>query len=280
MSYPPTAHYLPPHPQQYYTSPHVPHGQPAHSVTTPLRQEAAQRKRPKYTRSKTGCLTCRVKKIKCDETKPNCMRCTHGQRDCTWPEGVPARKKSVTRKDSASSTPTMDGRPGTAGSSISDGSTPPTRDHTPPRLQPLDIDLPPLASRRSTTSDPYLQLHPVSDQPRRTADRFAYSHPSHSGSNMSLHALPEVPVYQQQQQHHHQSRYDYAQPSSSSARTIIGPGIRPLEHHQWTTPPPLLTPLSTNASSVDSYYQPHVGGGRSVMGPGSSNESQQQHRYQ
>jgi hypothetical protein len=28
------------------------------------RTEAAQKKRPKYTRSKTGCLTCRVKKIK------------------------------------------------------------------------------------------------------------------------------------------------------------------------------------------------------------------------
>jgi hypothetical protein len=28
------------------------------------REDQAQRKRPKYTRSKTGCLTCRVKKIK------------------------------------------------------------------------------------------------------------------------------------------------------------------------------------------------------------------------
>ncbi|KAJ3829958.1 hypothetical protein F5880DRAFT_1459682, partial [Lentinula raphanica] len=64
-------------------------------VATPqTRQETSQqRKRPKYTRSKTGCLTCRVKKIKCDEAKPTCARCLHGQRDCTWPEGVPARKK-------------------------------------------------------------------------------------------------------------------------------------------------------------------------------------------
>ncbi|KAF8423427.1 hypothetical protein L210DRAFT_2112261 [Boletus edulis BED1] len=35
-------------------------------------------------RSRTGCLTCYVKKIKCDETpKPICMWCTHGQRDCS-----------------------------------------------------------------------------------------------------------------------------------------------------------------------------------------------------
>lgn len=46
------------------------------------------RKRPKYTRSKTGCLTCRTKKIKCDETKPICTKCVHGQRECTWPKDV------------------------------------------------------------------------------------------------------------------------------------------------------------------------------------------------
>lgn len=105
--------------------------------------------------------------IQCDETKPSCMRCTHGQRDvrqlrlfywtmlkeaqCAWPEGAPVRRRSTTRKDSLDA----DGRPSTAGSSISDSSTPPTRDHTPPHLphsQPLELGLPPLASRRITTS--------------------------------------------------------------------------------------------------------------------------------
>ncbi|KAK0485768.1 hypothetical protein IW261DRAFT_1415692 [Armillaria novae-zelandiae] len=80
--------YLPPPPTAQYYPPHSP----------PLTDAQAQRKRPKYTRSKTGCMTCRVKKIKCDETKPNCMRCTHGQRDCTWPDGVPPRKKQPGRK--------------------------------------------------------------------------------------------------------------------------------------------------------------------------------------
>lgn len=75
------------------------------------------------------------------------MRCTHGSREvicpmrchrkifthrcpqCSWPEGVPARKKSVARRDE------VDGRPSTAGSSgVSDASTPPARDLTPPRL--------------------------------------------------------------------------------------------------------------------------------------------------
>jgi len=35
-----------------------------HHVVPPPRPGVTPRKRPKYTRSKTGCLTCRVKKIK------------------------------------------------------------------------------------------------------------------------------------------------------------------------------------------------------------------------
>ncbi len=46
--------YLPPPPTPQYYPPHSP----------PLTDAQAQRKRPKYTRSKTGCMTCRVKKIK------------------------------------------------------------------------------------------------------------------------------------------------------------------------------------------------------------------------
>ena len=83
-------------PPYYPNSPYDGHYQ------LPQRPETSQRKRPKYTRSKTGCLTCRIKKIKvcvlpihapampllacflkiqCDETKPSCMRCTHGSRE-------------------------------------------------------------------------------------------------------------------------------------------------------------------------------------------------------
>ncbi len=39
---------------------------PPSAINSPLHimQELGQRKRPKYTRSTTGCLTCRIKKIK------------------------------------------------------------------------------------------------------------------------------------------------------------------------------------------------------------------------
>ncbi|KAL2074472.1 hypothetical protein VTL71DRAFT_8250 [Oculimacula yallundae] len=35
-------------------------------------------------RTRTGCLTCRKRKVKCDEAKPNCGRCERLQRECTW----------------------------------------------------------------------------------------------------------------------------------------------------------------------------------------------------
>ncbi|CAE7196902.1 unnamed protein product [Rhizoctonia solani] len=67
------------------------------------------RKRPKYTRSKTGCLTCRTKKIKCDETKPICTKCVHGQRECTWPKDVQvnpsATSSTPSSRQSAAGTP-------------------------------------------------------------------------------------------------------------------------------------------------------------------------------
>ncbi|KAK0113027.1 hypothetical protein ONS95_014737 [Cadophora gregata] len=35
-------------------------------------------------RTRTGCLTCRKRKVKCDEAKPICGRCQRLQRECTW----------------------------------------------------------------------------------------------------------------------------------------------------------------------------------------------------
>jgi hypothetical protein len=159
---------------QYYPMSDVPTNAP----TLP-REDNAQRKRPKYTRSKTGCLTCRVKKIKvpflrvlqvprstlsvcqCDESKPICIRCTHSQRDvrrhiqqwhfadrfcqCTWPEGVPVDNDSISQEYT---TDDHDGRPLIAESSgMSDTSTPPTRTRTPPNGLPLDLGLLPLVPR-------------------------------------------------------------------------------------------------------------------------------------
>ncbi|KAJ0416354.1 hypothetical protein BJY00DRAFT_317005 [Aspergillus carlsbadensis] len=36
------------------------------------------------TRRRTGCLTCRRRRVRCDEAKPTCHNCHKGNRNCTW----------------------------------------------------------------------------------------------------------------------------------------------------------------------------------------------------
>lgn len=42
--------------------------------------------RRNYPRSKTGCLSCRARKKKCDETTPRCLACCRRHLVCTWPD--------------------------------------------------------------------------------------------------------------------------------------------------------------------------------------------------
>src|SRR5277367_5744642 len=44
-------------------------------------------------RTKTGCQTCRSRRIKCDEAKPECMKCVKSSRKC---EGTLLPRKSQT----------------------------------------------------------------------------------------------------------------------------------------------------------------------------------------
>lgn len=41
--------------------------------------------KPRKTRARTGCLNCRKKHKKCDETKPNCSSCMKRSEVCEWP---------------------------------------------------------------------------------------------------------------------------------------------------------------------------------------------------
>ncbi|CAK5265686.1 unnamed protein product [Mycena citricolor] len=220
----------------YYSSPPM-HHSGHHEVDPQPRQEQPARKRPKYTRSKTGCLTCR-----CDEAKPNCMRCSHGQRDCTWPEGVPARKRASSVKDS----PEI-GRPSTASSpGISDSSSPSsTRGHTPPQRSPVELslprelNLPPLLNSRRPEHS-YLPPMNSGDMDRReySRERARYSPPQ--DSPLSVSHVAEIPTYP--------SRYDpysthqHVAPSrhltASSVRSTMG---HPSVQQHWS-PPPILSP--------------------------------------
>lgn len=47
------------------------------------------KRRQKYTRSRTGCLGCRARRIKCDEGRPVCRRCVVAKREVSIPAQMP-----------------------------------------------------------------------------------------------------------------------------------------------------------------------------------------------
>ncbi|KAI0914913.1 hypothetical protein F4823DRAFT_621251 [Ustulina deusta] len=57
----------------------------------------------KHRRTRSGCFTCRSRRVKCDEKHPICDRCRKGKRDCVYPD-PPAAKgptNSNTSKETA-----------------------------------------------------------------------------------------------------------------------------------------------------------------------------------
>lgn len=42
-------------------------------------------RRPRLGRTRTGCLTCRHRRKKCDERRPVCVGCTRNKLTCSWP---------------------------------------------------------------------------------------------------------------------------------------------------------------------------------------------------
>ncbi|KAF8919872.1 hypothetical protein CPB85DRAFT_728326 [Mucidula mucida] len=252
MSYSFQGQYLPP-PHYHHSSSsssslssgHEPVYAPHAEVPTapPQQEQALQRKRPKYTRSKTGCMTCRQKKIKCDESKPACVRCTHSQRNCTWPEGIPVRKRVPQRRDS------LDDRPSTAGSSVSDESSPSLRNVSPPRrLDPEVGLLPPLIPRRNP--DPYLQLPPVMPQEsgsdRRHMSRPPFAQGMHSAATM--HSMSEINTYSTSH-HYDYSHHPREQNAPPPRAPVMATGVRALEHQGYWNSSSLLPP-------IDAYHYP------------------------
>ncbi|KAL2267633.1 hypothetical protein VTJ83DRAFT_4910 [Remersonia thermophila] len=57
----------------------------------------------KHRRTRSGCYTCRSRRVKCDETHPICERCRKGKRDCVYPEPpAPKGSKSNTSNNNSS----------------------------------------------------------------------------------------------------------------------------------------------------------------------------------
>ncbi|KAH8904822.1 hypothetical protein BR93DRAFT_980548 [Coniochaeta sp. PMI_546] len=61
-------------------------------------------KRAFYSKVRTGCITCKIRKVKCDEAKPRCHRCVSTGRECDGyrPPGKHALRVAASRTASAS----------------------------------------------------------------------------------------------------------------------------------------------------------------------------------
>ncbi|KAK1547525.1 hypothetical protein CPAR01_01492 [Colletotrichum paranaense] len=86
--------------------------------------------RPRTTRAgpifrvRTGCLTCRGRKKKCDETKPCCRGCQRNGFDCQWPAPATARSSHPAPDRAASSSGAARQRPGTAAAAARSSKSP------------------------------------------------------------------------------------------------------------------------------------------------------------
>ncbi|SCO42971.1 uncharacterized protein FFMR_07131 [Fusarium fujikuroi] len=59
--------------------------------------------RRNYPRSRSGCLVCRTRRKKCDETKPSCQYCIRTAQICIWPdEDTPDKSQSQNCSDNSS----------------------------------------------------------------------------------------------------------------------------------------------------------------------------------
>lgn len=56
-----------------------------------IAESVSASRKPHRFRSLTGCLTCRRRKKKCDETKPICTACTRNHQKCSWPAEIAYR---------------------------------------------------------------------------------------------------------------------------------------------------------------------------------------------
>ncbi|KAI9677763.1 MAG: hypothetical protein M1829_002535 [Trizodia sp. TS-e1964] len=59
----------------------------------------------KHRRTRSGCFTCRARRVKCDETQPTCERCRKGNRECKYPD-PPRVKTSKGRRRKQINSPT------------------------------------------------------------------------------------------------------------------------------------------------------------------------------
>ncbi|OJD14275.1 hypothetical protein AJ78_05352 [Emergomyces pasteurianus Ep9510] len=88
----------------YPLQPQMPHPQAHHSH---LQMASAPNDQRKHKRTRSGCFTCRSRRVKCDETHPICDRCSKGKRECVYPPPPVRRTGSRANPGGAQKHPTI-----------------------------------------------------------------------------------------------------------------------------------------------------------------------------
>ncbi|VBB83871.1 Putative protein of unknown function [Podospora comata] len=65
----------------------------------------------KHRRTRSGCFTCRSRRVKCDETHPICERCRKGKRECLYPEPAPPKGSGGSTSKESSTAPSQQASP-------------------------------------------------------------------------------------------------------------------------------------------------------------------------
>ncbi|EER40201.1 C6 finger domain-containing protein [Histoplasma capsulatum var. duboisii H88] len=96
-----------PHTNSVWHYSHQPHMPPPETPHAHFQMASAPSDRRKHKRTRSGCFTCRSRRVKCDETHPICDRCSKGKRDCVYPPPQVRRTGSRTNLGAAEKPPTI-----------------------------------------------------------------------------------------------------------------------------------------------------------------------------
>ncbi|KAA8903269.1 hypothetical protein FN846DRAFT_62386 [Sphaerosporella brunnea] len=211
----------------------------------------------KHRRTKTGCMTCRQRRIKCDETRPSCQNCTRRipPRECVWNETPPApaikrRRKAAEDVDPNAQPPAVSA-PHYASPYNYYAHLPPPG----PSPPPLPVDpaifaaVPPYPHSYSVPSQ-----HPpvVAAQAAGVSTSPAPPTPSPlTASPLAASFPPQIQPPQIQHPHAQFSPYDLL--LSEDERNALGPHIRPVfyaflvQYHSLSSAAEKATPVERDA---------------------------------
>ncbi|RDI88019.1 hypothetical protein Vi05172_g1833 [Venturia inaequalis] len=154
--------------------------------------------RKSHRKTRTGCVSCKQRKVKCDELRPSCTNCTRRYTPCVYipfgppgPLASPASTASQTASPAASSLHALHSHPPYTPSSTpytNPGPGPHVTSDAQPSAQPFDM-LQLELLHNWTTSTCYTLSPDAREEYRIEAPKFAFSHPFVMHAIMAISAL-------------------------------------------------------------------------------------------